>query len=348
MKAFTKWIGNKEQYLKEILPLFPKGIERYYDVFVGGGDIYLGAPDSAQYIVADSCRPLIDLYREAQLGDPVFVSHLKDINASWENLGRLFLENADALRNLYVKYPEGKEYDYLAYVEDLNPILEKLEYDKVFLQHYSDTILFEIEKRYHFTKRKEKSAKWKLKTNEVMDKYILTSLKTALYEYYMEVFNANSPLPVPLRKAILMFLLQFSSTGEFILEGRRKEFRPVYAGPTHNDMTLDNTIRLIGSNEFKERISKTEFHCQDFRKFFERRHPGPNDLVFVNLPALSDQDMADLLAILKRRKAMRFMLIAWRNAITPALDTFAANYHITLAGPKQELMIVTSYNPQES
>jgi DNA adenine methylase len=41
-KPIIKWIGGKSQILKNILDKFPKTIDNYYEIFLGGGSVLLG------------------------------------------------------------------------------------------------------------------------------------------------------------------------------------------------------------------------------------------------------------------------------------------------------------------
>ena len=354
MEAITKWIGSKAKYLDGILPLMPGNVNRYYEPFVGGGGLFLGVPDCGKFIITHDCRPLMDLYKEIQSLSPEFLNHLNNINTSWKNLGMLVKSHSEALRKIYASFPEGREYDYLAYVEKLNPLLEKISYNRVFPQRYRQAELFELEKRHFFSYMKMQSSKVKLNSPEKLDQYIMTSLKTALYEYYVELYNSKLP-EYQLKRALLLFLLDFSSNGQFVLN-EDGEFRPCYAGVQENEKTLDDTIRLICSPEFRDRMAKTEFHAQDFKNLFVRHHPHADDFVMVDPPLgklcrrtgselFSDEDMNSLLSCLSRRRSC-WMLLVKTMEITPAISAFASKRKMTLVGPKNELAVITNYDPK--
>lgn len=354
MEALTKWIGCKVKFLDGILPLVPGDVARYFEPFVGGGSLYLGVRDCERFVINDDCAELMELYREAQHPSKVFLNHLRDLNASWRNLTLVFRENAPQLTKIYDDFPEGRSYPYMDYVYSLNDALRKaVPYDRVFMQHYTGGDAFEMEKRFQFTRMKARSRERKFKTQEALDEYILTSLKMALFSYYCELYNSRSPLQADLKKAIRVFLLHFSSNGQFVYD-RQKEFRPAYAGPQHNGKTLDGKLVLLGNNAFKERMSKTECHCLDFREFFRRRRPQAEDFIMVDPPLgemcrkvgskiFKEEDMAELMVLLKRNKA-RWMFLAKTADLTPAISSFADAYFRTEYGPHQELTIITNYD----
>ena len=85
-----------------------------------------------------------------------------------------------------------------------------------------------MEKRYNFTQMKSRSKERGFRTQEQLEEYILTSLKMSLYSYFTELYNSKEELPQGLKRALLMFLLYFSTNGQFTYD-RQGEFRPVYA-----------------------------------------------------------------------------------------------------------------------
>ena len=62
MKPILKWAGGKRQLAKFILPLIPKGINKYYEPFFGGGAIFFELSPKKS-ILNDINTELINLYK---------------------------------------------------------------------------------------------------------------------------------------------------------------------------------------------------------------------------------------------------------------------------------------------
>jgi len=66
-QPFVKWVGGKRGLLKQILPLFPKKFNDYYEPFVGGGAVFFelfskGILKNKKVILSDINEELVNTY----------------------------------------------------------------------------------------------------------------------------------------------------------------------------------------------------------------------------------------------------------------------------------------------
>ncbi|RIY31201.1 hypothetical protein CKF54_07225 [Psittacicella hinzii] len=62
IKSPLNYTGGKYKLLPQILPLFPKNIRTFYDVFTGGGNVGINI-EASKVILNDNLTYLIDLYK---------------------------------------------------------------------------------------------------------------------------------------------------------------------------------------------------------------------------------------------------------------------------------------------
>ncbi len=73
------YTGGKYRLLSQLLPLFPKQINTFVDLFCGGCNVGINVP-ADYYMYNDSCAPLIQLYLVMQkLGTKKFISRVEQI-----------------------------------------------------------------------------------------------------------------------------------------------------------------------------------------------------------------------------------------------------------------------------
>lgn len=73
------YTGGKYRLLPQLLPLFPKSINTFVDLFCGGCNVGINIA-AAHYIYNDSCSPLVQLYLVMQkLGTEKFISRVEKI-----------------------------------------------------------------------------------------------------------------------------------------------------------------------------------------------------------------------------------------------------------------------------
>lgn len=71
VKPILKWVGGKKQILEEVLSNFPKKINNYHEVFIGGGSVLIGLLNSkikidGKIYAYDLNKDLINLYKNVQ------------------------------------------------------------------------------------------------------------------------------------------------------------------------------------------------------------------------------------------------------------------------------------------
>ena len=67
-QPFIKWVGGKRGLLDQILPLFPKEFNNYYEPFIGGGAVFFylfarGALENKRVVLSDINFELINTYK---------------------------------------------------------------------------------------------------------------------------------------------------------------------------------------------------------------------------------------------------------------------------------------------
>ena len=82
MKPIIKWVGGKTQILDKVLKTFPREIENYHELFVGGGSVLFGLLESKDITVKgkvyayDKNQKLINMYRQIQTNPNEIHDHL--------------------------------------------------------------------------------------------------------------------------------------------------------------------------------------------------------------------------------------------------------------------------------
>jgi DNA adenine methylase len=62
VKPVLKWAGGKSGLLPQLLPLFPKNFDRYFEPFMGGGAVFFSLGFTGKSYLNDLNSELIDLY----------------------------------------------------------------------------------------------------------------------------------------------------------------------------------------------------------------------------------------------------------------------------------------------
>jgi len=90
MKPFLKWAGGKQQILTDVLQLFPREIEDYYEPFIGGGSVLLGLLSSdikirGKVYASDINVNLISVYQNIQQNPEEVIEELQKIIKEYDS-----------------------------------------------------------------------------------------------------------------------------------------------------------------------------------------------------------------------------------------------------------------------
>lgn len=104
IKSPLNYIGGKYKLLEQILPLFPKKIDTFLDLFVGGANVALNA--KAQKVICnDNLKFLIEMYQKFQQNSLLdTLQHIDERIHSYQ----LSLENEEGYKKLRAHYNQHK------------------------------------------------------------------------------------------------------------------------------------------------------------------------------------------------------------------------------------------------
>tara|TARA_B100001113_G_scaffold348106_1_gene341470 strand:+ start:111 stop:995 length:885 start_codon:yes stop_codon:yes gene_type:complete len=90
MKPIIKWVGGKTQILDKVLETFPREMENYHELFVGGGSVLFGLLESKDITVKgkvyayDKNQKLINMYRQIQTNPKDVHDHLTELFKTYD------------------------------------------------------------------------------------------------------------------------------------------------------------------------------------------------------------------------------------------------------------------------
>jgi DNA adenine methylase len=106
-KPFLKWVGGKTQILSELLSRFPKEMNNYHEIFVGGGSVLFGLLSLVEQgkitvkgkIFAYDVNPnLIHVYKHLQSSMSELYEHLQSIMNDYNSLSSISNNGAKIIR----------------------------------------------------------------------------------------------------------------------------------------------------------------------------------------------------------------------------------------------------------
>jgi DNA adenine methylase len=90
MKPIIKWVGGKTQILDKVLKTFPRKMENYHELFVGGGSVLFGLLESKDITVKgkvyayDKNQKLINMYKQIQDNPKDVHDHLLELFTTYD------------------------------------------------------------------------------------------------------------------------------------------------------------------------------------------------------------------------------------------------------------------------
>ena len=86
-QPFVKWVGGKRGLLEQILPLFPKDFNNYFEPFVGGGAVFFelfsrGILEGKKVVLSDINKELINTYLVVRDNPNELIKKLKEYEAN--------------------------------------------------------------------------------------------------------------------------------------------------------------------------------------------------------------------------------------------------------------------------
>ena len=82
-QPFIKWVGGKRGLLEQILPLFPKKFNNYYEPFIGGGAVFFelfsqGLLNNKKVVLSDINEELVNAHNIVKSMPNELIDNLKN------------------------------------------------------------------------------------------------------------------------------------------------------------------------------------------------------------------------------------------------------------------------------
>lgn len=283
IKPFIKWAGGKEKELIILQKYFPKRISRFIEPFVGGGSVFLNTVADSYY-VNDKSKELITLYLMIKKQNKTFFRYLNAMASAWKKIELFVIENEEELIELYKS----------ATAIDINTFVEKHEksiQDLSIIKNQDCSIMVKEAVKNLQSKikraRKIEIEKGRLSQADIVDN-MECALKSAFYMYLRQLYNSLSLFEnEELYSAVFYFIREYcySSMFRYNTDG---EFNVPYGGISYNKKDFSEKIKYIHSKKLTEKLSCTNFSCNDFEVFFQEFNLSEEDFIFLDPPYDSD------------------------------------------------------------
>lgn len=289
LQPILKWAGGKEKELKHIIPNIPDYIDNYYEPFVGGGAVYTSIIAN-RYFINDKSAELISLYKCIAAQDWNFFCYVNQIDTSWDNADKFFVENQE-LRSLYYAYrcDNIDRVELKARISAFCKTSERCICGIICggLKLCVEVLVSEMRTNLFrkMTRMKElEQSKHMLPDDDVNDN-ILTAIKSALYMYYRHLYNKgiSSEIDETMHTALFLFIRNYCYSGMFRYNDDGL-FNVPYGGIAYNAKSMEKKLRYYRSPELSELMEETSIENMDFERALRQWQPQEDDFVFLDPP----------------------------------------------------------------
>lgn len=286
LTPFLKWPGGKSQELKAIAAVAPPLMGRLVDPFVGGGSVLFAAPPEVPARVNDACPDLIGLYTSASAQDGRLVDAIGGIAAAWEGLSELLGLYEDLATSFLRSSSTGALADLDRHQASLRDVTDRA--------GPRIRALFELRAGKELLSKFDRMRGVECKVGRRLSQPDLLaniegSIRSSMYMSIRSRYNTArlASFSDALRLADFFFLREFTYAAMFRFNAKN-EFNVPYGGVSYNRKQVWGKAELLFSGAMLDRLSNTEFRCQDFEEFLADAGLSADDFVFVDPPYDSD------------------------------------------------------------
>lgn len=285
LKSLIPYAGGKTRELKYILPAIPESFDRYFEPFIGGGAVGMCIKDKSKYF-NDFSKDLVSLYRYIASSDKDFLQYMKQILGVWSMTSKFAQAHGDFFHNLFFSYLDGE----LKQVEMKEKVRMFCEVNHTAINNVVNTFGFETpilikSVEEYVIKKVEYLKKHHCRKLDLINKYFLTALQTAVYLNFRFMYNNKELAETnkPLHSAIYQFLkvFAFCSLEKYNKKG---EFKVGYGGAVNNNRDLRKYFDYYQSELLLKHLGETQFTNMDFEEFLRETNPTENDFIFLDPP----------------------------------------------------------------
>lgn len=326
LSPILKYPGGKEKELKYILPNLPKGCQKYYEPFVGGGAVYFSL-DSEEYFINDKSTELINLYRMIQTQNEEFLEKLNDIDHNWIIAGEIIQNHMEELVAIYLDYKNDRINKTRLCDAISEFVLRNTEEFNGLPEHCFNIDIdnFAMELNKSFKNKMVRMKKLEAERGDLSPEDTILNLecafKSAFYTHFRYLYNhiAERGINVPYATTIYFFVREFCYSSMFRYS-RQGNFNVPYGGISYNKKSIANKVRYFADEELVGQLRETIIENMDFEEFFQLHTPQKDDFVFLDPPydtefstyaqnEFNRQDQMRLADFLIRQCEASFMLI---------------------------------------